>query len=70
MKRQHWLAFVATGAVLDLWCAYGRGGDTLSTAIRKTYRVDTPAGYVAWGATVVAGATWLHFHIVDPRKFP
>jgi hypothetical protein len=68
VKRRHWFAILAGLGALDAWCAWGKGGITLSTALRTTLHPERRIGYIATAAGCASFATWLHFHLVDPRK--
>jgi hypothetical protein len=68
VKRRHWFAILTGLAALDAWCAWGKGGITLSTAIRRTLHPETRIGYILTAAGSASFGTWLHFHISNPRK--
>lgn len=68
MTRRRWAAYIAAGAALDAWAAFGNGGETFSTSIRRSAYCDTKTGQVAFLGLLFLGAAWFGSHILDPRK--
>lgn len=63
--RLGWAAYIALGVVVDLWRDSKDDDTTLSATTRRTFRVDTPVGRVAFLAAWGFLAAWFAQHITN-----
>lgn len=66
MSRTTWFALIGAIGLLDWWVAHIKHGDTLSCAVRETFRTETPTGRFALCAAWASLTAWLLPHWCKP----